>query len=135
MRGSVRRLALFALLFLLPAGGYGAFAATAHAASTPAASATTCVEPNPPPPGMAFGLFLTGKSSTVVALAWPKPFECLSRYELFEGGRLVTTTTDTFVRVTGLTPATTYTFTVRAIDLNGRVRAVSPPLRVTTLPG
>ncbi|TDB66104.1 cellulose binding domain-containing protein, partial [Micromonospora sp. KC721] len=48
------------------------------------------------------------------------------------GDVLVGSTTGTTLAVTGLTAATTYTFTVVAVDAAGNVSAASPPVTVTT---
>jgi chitinase len=45
----------------------------------------------------------------------------------------VTSSTTTSVTLTGLTPNTTYSFTVRAVDSRGNVSANSAPVSVTTL--
>ncbi|MGO4633426.1 glycosyl hydrolase family 18 protein [Streptomyces sp. 2RAF24] len=54
-------------------------------------------------------------------------------YEILSRGAVVATTSSTSATVTGLTPATAYTFTVRAKDTRGNTGPESPPLTVTTV--
>jgi len=55
-------------------------------------------------------------------------------YEIYQNGTLKGTSTTTSYNVTGLTTATTYSFTVKAKDAAGNVSAASNALSVTTLP-
>ncbi|TDB70012.1 cellulose binding domain-containing protein, partial [Micromonospora sp. KC723] len=54
-------------------------------------------------------------------------------YRVYRAGNvLVGSTTGTTLAVTGLTAATTYTFTVVAVDAAGNLSPASPPVTVTT---
>ncbi|UWP87518.1 glycosyl hydrolase family 18 protein [Dactylosporangium fulvum] len=57
----------------------------------------------------------------------------IAGYDVFQGGALKTSTTEPAATVTGLTPNTAYTFTVRARDTRGNVSADSTPIGATTL--
>ena len=56
-------------------------------------------------------------------------------YDVYRGTTLVGTTTTTSYTVTGLTPATAYSFTVRAKDAAGNVSAASTAVSATTATG
>lgn len=77
----------------------------------------------------------TGTTSTSVSLAWNASTDNVgvTGYDVYRGSALVTTTTATSYTVTGLTPGTAYTFTVKARDAAGNVSAASNALSVTTL--
>jgi len=76
----------------------------------------------------------TGTTSTTVALAWNASTDnvAVTSYEVFRGTTSAGTTTGTSLTVTGLTPSTTFSFTVRARDAAGNVSAASNTLTVTT---
>ncbi|MFD7261929.1 carbohydrate binding domain-containing protein [Streptomyces sp. NPDC059874] len=80
------------------------------------------------------GLTSTGKTSTSAALAWTASTDNVgvTGYDVYQGGALVATATGTSATVTGLAPATSYTFTVRARDLAGNSSAASAGVSVTT---
>lgn len=54
-------------------------------------------------------------------------------YDVYKDGILITTVTDTFTDISGLVPATAYSFTVKAKDSEGNISAESYALQVTTL--
>ncbi|WP_443067829.1 carbohydrate binding domain-containing protein [Streptomyces sp. NBC_01351] len=85
-------------------------------------------------PTVPTGLASTGKTSTSASLAWTASTDDVgvTAYDVYQGGALVTTATGTGVTVTGLSPATSYTFTVRARDLAGNTSATSAGVPVTT---
>jgi chitodextrinase len=77
------------------------------------------------------------KSNVTVNLSWSASTDNVGvyGYEVYRGGTLIGTTTGanaTTFTVTGLTPSTTYSFTVKAKDAAGNVSAASNTLNVTT---
>ncbi|MFD9722840.1 fibronectin type III domain-containing protein [Streptomyces sp. NPDC059072] len=85
-------------------------------------------------PTVPTGLTSTGKTSTSASLAWTASTDNVgvTGYDVYQGATKVATATGTGATVTGLTPATNYTFTVRAHDLAGNTSAASAPVSVTT---
>lgn len=76
-------------------------------------------------------------TSTTVPLSWTKVTDSgsgVTTYQVFNGGALAHTVTDGSLSytVTGLTTATAYTFTVKAVDGAGNVSAASNSQAVTT---
>lgn len=53
-------------------------------------------------------------------------------YDIYQGSTLLTRTSGTTYTVTGLTPQTSYTFTVKAADAAGNISSASAPLTVAT---
>ncbi|MFG1754172.1 glycosyl hydrolase family 18 protein [Streptosporangium sandarakinum] len=86
------------------------------------------------PPTVPTGLRSTGKSSSSVSLAWNASTDNkgIAGYEVYTGTTLAATVTGTSATVTGLSPSTEYTFTVRARDLYDNVSAASDALKVST---
>jgi chitinase len=98
--------------------------------------------PPPPPadtqaPSVVTGLSVLAKAQRSVDLAWQASTDNVgvTGYEVFldNGSTPVATPAGTGVSVTGLTPGTAYTFTVKARDAAGNRSAASAPLTVTTL--
>ncbi|WP_051813153.1 glycosyl hydrolase family 18 protein [Streptomyces sp. NRRL S-340] len=91
--------------------------------------------PDVPPtaPGTPKATAVTAHS---VALSWAaaQPGDhTVASYEVLSGTDTVATATGTSATVTGLTPATGYSFTVRAKDSRGNTGPVSAPLTVRTV--
>ncbi|TDD79537.1 glycosyl hydrolase family 18 protein [Actinomadura rubrisoli] len=81
------------------------------------------------------GLKSTVKTTKTVSLAWDaaKPGSLpITAYEVYNGATLATTVPDTGATITGLTPNTEYTFTVKARDRKGTLSPASEPLKVKT---
>ena len=72
------------------------------------------------------GLTVTGTTSSSVSLAWTAPSGTVTGYDVYENGTQVTTASGTSVTVTGLSPSTTYTFTVAAYNSLGTGPQSSP---------
>ncbi len=74
-------------------------------------------------------------TSTCVNLSWSPATDNVgvTAYDVYRGTVLAGTTATTSLQVCGLTPSTSYTFTVRARDAAGNVSVASGPLTVTTL--
>ncbi|WNI16839.1 glycoside hydrolase family 9 protein [Actinacidiphila sp. ITFR-21] len=113
--------------------------ATAVWGSAPGAPGTPPASPTPPSaPGAPVASEVT---ATSVALTWPAATpgsRPLAGYRVFadsgSGPAAAGAPAAASATVTGLTPATAYTFTVKAVDDTGTLSAASPPLTVTTKP-
>ncbi|MFC7241887.1 glycosyl hydrolase family 18 protein [Catellatospora aurea] len=87
-------------------------------------------------PGTPTGVTVTGRTTRTVSLAWTAGAVTdfpIAGYDVLSGSTVVATSTTTAATVTGLTPNTGYTFTVRARDTRGNLSAVSAPVSATTL--
>ena len=73
-------------------------------------------------------------SETSVALTWTEPTDNagVTGYNVYSGGILLGTTTDTSFTVTGLSPATQYTFKVEAFDGAGNKSGTASVVVTTT---
>ncbi|MGV9573379.1 carbohydrate binding domain-containing protein, partial [Streptomyces nigra] len=83
------------------------------------------------------GLRSTGKSSTSVSLAWNASTDNVgvTGYDVFRGStQVLSGVSGTSATVGGLSPSTSYTFTVKARDAAGNVSAASNAVSVTTDP-
>ncbi|WP_426450801.1 fibronectin type III domain-containing protein [Paenibacillus sp. S-38] len=80
------------------------------------------------------GLTSTGKTDTTVSLSWTAATDNVgvTGYDIYSGATKLATVTGTTHTVTGLTPATAYSFTVKALDAAGNASPASSPLAVTT---
>ncbi len=88
------------------------------------------------PPSAPTGLSGVGSTNSV-ALSWDpsKDDVGVSGYEVFRDGTKVATVTGTTATVSGLTPNTSYTFTVKAIDTKDQRSAASATATVKTTGG
>src|SRR5438067_389332 len=104
------------------------------AASAPVTTSTLDPASDTTPPTVPGNLRSTGKSSTTVSLAWNASTDAsgIAGYDVFQGGTLATSVTGTTATVTGLSPLTAYTFTVKARDTFDNVSAASSAVTVTT---
>ncbi len=86
------------------------------------------------PPSVPTGLSVTGKTSSSVSLAWNASTDNtgVAAYEVYNGSALAVTATGTTATVGGLSPNTTYTFTVKAKDAAGNASGASIPVNTTT---
>ncbi|MFF9409707.1 glycosyl hydrolase family 18 protein [Streptomyces anandii] len=105
-------------------------------ASAPLTVKTVDPSTDPTPPSAPGNLRSTGKTSSSVSLAWDKSTDNVgvAAYDVYRGGTPATsvgadTTTAT---VDGLSPATAYTFTVKARDTADNGSAASNAISVTT---
>ncbi|BAJ30851.1 hypothetical protein KSE_50730 [Kitasatospora setae KM-6054] len=80
------------------------------------------------------GLRVTGQSDTTVSLAWNAATDdvAVTGYRVLLGGAVAAATAATSATVTGLSPATAYAFTVRALDAAGNLSAASAQVTATT---
>ena len=85
-------------------------------------------------PAIPTGLAASGTTSSNTNLNWnavTPPAGCSVSYKVLQGGTIIATPTTTSDAVTGLTPSTTYSFTVEATDAAG-TSAASSAVSVTT---
>lgn len=89
------------------------------------------------PPGAPGGLKRTDVTARTASLSWTAATAGdfpVASYDILAAGKVVgSATATTSATVTGLTPATAYSFTVRAKDTRGNTSAESAPLAVTTV--
>ncbi|GAA0914045.1 glycosyl hydrolase family 18 protein [Nonomuraea longicatena] len=87
------------------------------------------------PPGAPGNLRSPVKTTRTVSLAWnaatPGSLP-ITGYEVYNGTASAATVSGTEATVTGLTPNTSYTFTVKAKDRKGTLSAASAPVTVVT---
>jgi hypothetical protein len=85
-------------------------------------------------PSVPGNLTVTAKTATSVTLSWTASTDNVgvTGYQVLRNGTAVATATTTPYTVTGLTPATAYTFTVTARDAAGNTSAASNAVSVTT---
>ncbi|MEV5695690.1 discoidin domain-containing protein [Micromonospora globbae] len=84
------------------------------------------------PPTPPTGLTVTGRTAASVSLSWNASTGGVAGYQVRQGGQTVASVSGTAATVTGLSPATTYTFTVVAVDAAGTPSAPSNAVTVTT---
>ncbi|WP_307803828.1 glycosyl hydrolase family 18 protein [Micromonospora echinofusca] len=93
-------------------------------------------------PGTPTGVAVAGRTTKTVTLTWTAAVATdfpIAGYDIYRNGTLAASVTGgsgavpTTGTVTGLTPNTAYTFTVRAKDTRGNVSADSAPVGATTL--
>ncbi|MCW2501880.1 MAG: Chitinase-like protein [Actinomycetia bacterium] len=78
---------------------------------------------------------VTGKTTKTVALSWAAATAGdfpIAGYDVLRAGSVAATATGTSAVVTGLTPNTAYSFSVRARDSRGNLSAASAAVAVTT---
>ncbi|GMK44598.1 hypothetical protein PghCCS26_17260 [Paenibacillus glycanilyticus] len=110
-------------------------AGNVSAASTPLSVTTNAPADDTQAPTAPTGLTSPSKTSTSVSLSWSASTDNVgvTGYEVYNGATLAGTTTGaTSLNVTGLSPSSTYSFTVKAKDAAGNVSAASAALSVTT---
>src|SRR5207247_1952917 len=103
------------------------------AGSTPAAVTTPADAQAPTAPA---NVVATATGDTTIGLNWNPATDNygVTGYQVWRGATLLTTVTGTSFGDTGLTPSTTYSYTVRAVDLAGNVGVASSSASVTTQP-
>ena len=88
------------------------------------------------PPNAPTGLSVTGRTTKTVSLSWTAATATdfpIAGYDVLIAGALKTSVTGTTAVASGLSPNTTYAFTVRAKDTRGNLSAVTAPVNGTTL--
>ncbi|MFF4587248.1 carbohydrate binding domain-containing protein [Streptomyces sp. NPDC001388] len=88
-------------------------------------------------PSAPSGLTSTGKTSSSVSLSWNASTDNIgvTAYDIYRGSTQVLSVAGTSATVSGLSPSTGYTFSVKARDAAGNVSASSSPVSVTTNAG
>lgn len=105
------------------------------AASAPLTVTTDAPILDVAPPTVPGNVQSTGKTSTSVSLSWNASTDNIGviGYEVSYGSNTVNVPS-TSATISGLTPGTSYTFTVKAYDAALNISAASAPLTVTTDP-
>ncbi len=92
--------------------------------------------PDTTPPAKVTGLTATTLSSTQIKLTWDANTESdLDHYNVYRDGTKIAETTDTTYTDSGLSPGTTYTYEVSAVDTSGNEGEKSDPASATTEEG
>jgi hypothetical protein len=89
------------------------------------------------PPSAPTGLSVLSTTASSVSLSWTASTDNLlvAGYDIYRGGTQVGTSPGTAGMVSGLAAATTYSFTVRAVDEAGNLSATSNTVTATTQAG
>jgi eukaryotic-like serine/threonine-protein kinase len=98
-------------------------------------SATTLNKPDTTPPNPVTTLKATGESQTTVTLSWSRPGDNtgVTGYRVYRGGTQVATVTNPQYVDIGLGAATTYTYSVIAVDAAGNPSPAGNSVTATTL--
>ena len=109
-------------------------AGNASAASAAVTATTLAGTGDTTPPSVPASLHSTAVTSTSVALAWTASTDNVgvTGYDVFRGSTKVASVAGTSFTDTGLTPATAYSYTVKAHDAAGNSSAASAAFSVTT---
>ncbi len=88
-------------------------------------------------PSVPTNLVTSNVTSSSITLSWEASTDnvAVTGYEIYQGATLITTTTGLIEVVSGLTPNTSYSFTVKAIDAAGNSSQSSNVASATTLEG
>src|SRR2546425_857338 len=92
--------------------------------------------PDTTPPSVPTNLSASAVSSSQINLSWTASTDNVgvSGYQIYRGASQIATTSLTSYSDTGLSPATTYSYTVAAYDAAGNVSALSAAASAATLP-
>ena len=96
---------------------------------------TTLAPPDTTAPTAPTSLVASGTTQTSTNLSWNASTDNVgvTGYDVYQGATIIATETGTTRQVTGLTPSTAYSFSVRAKDAAGNVSSASNTVNVTTL--
>jgi len=105
-------------------------------AASNTASATTQTAPDTQVPSTPNGLSASNVTTTSVALSWNASTDNVgvTRYDVYLGSSVAVSSASPSATISGLSPGTTYTFTVRARDAASNASGSSSSLSVTTTP-
>ncbi len=80
-------------------------------------------------------LSASGTTQTTTSLSWNASSDNVgvTGYNVYQGGTLIGTVTGLSTSITGLTPSTSYSFYIKAVDLAKNVSAASNTATITTL--
>ena len=115
--------------------GYFCSATVAYKSATGTTSGSGSTPTPATPPSVPTNLKATAVSSSQINLAWTASAESagtLAGYTVYQNGVELGTAAGTSYNQTGLSPATTYTYTVSAYDTAGNQSAQSAPVSATT---
>src|SRR5438046_929280 len=103
-------------------------------AQSSSASATTPAPPDTTPPSVPTGLTASAVSSSQINLSWTASSDNVgvSGYRVYRNGTQIATTGATSFANTGLSPSTTYSYTVAAYDAAGNLSTQSSSASATT---
>lgn len=104
-------------------------------ASSNVVNVTTLAPPDTQAPTAPTNLTASGITQTSVNLSWTASTDNVgvTAYDVYQGSSVVQTVATTSATITGLSPSTAYSFSVRAKDAAGNVSASSNVVNVTTL--
>lgn len=99
------------------------------------ASAVTLKVPDTKKPSAPSRVHISGRSTTSLVVAWSPAADDIgvTAYQVFRNGHPIGSVSGTRFRDNGLTPKTTYTYQVRALDAAGNASPLSPRVRGTTM--
>ncbi len=99
-----------------------------------AALTATTEAPDTTPPSVPTSLAVSNITQNSLTLSWIASTDNVgvTGYEVYQGTTLLDTTAATTYNVTGLTPNTSYSFTVKAKDAAGNISAASAAANATT---
>lgn len=87
-------------------------------------------------PAVPTGLAVAGRTSSTVSLSWSAASDAgsgISRYRVYRNGVPIAYTTNLSYTASGLTPDTSYAFSVASVDLAGNESVASGTVNATTL--
>lgn len=90
------------------------------------------------PPSVPSGLSASNVTASSLTLSWSASTDAgsgVANYEVYRGGSLIASPTGTSYNDSGLSPATAYSYTVKAKDKAGNVSAASSALLTSTASG
>jgi chitodextrinase len=105
-----------------------------NASSASATLSASTLGPDSTPPSAPTGLATVSVTSTSVSMTWNPSTDDVEvvGYDVYNGTTLAGTATTTGYTVIGLSPSTTYSFTLRAKDAKGNASTASAALAVST---
>lgn len=134
MKRSLSALLLTAAVALSACGGGETGATPPPAGSPPPPSPSPSPAPDTQPPSAPTGLVANATSPFSVSLTWQAATDNVGvvSYRVLRNGAQVGTATSTSYQDNGLTPSTTYTYAVAAVDAAGNVSSNSSSAQATT---
>lgn len=110
-------------------------AAGNQSAPSAVASAVTLKVPDVKKPTVPTRVRVTGRSTNTIVLSWSASSDDVgvTQYQVFRNGSQVASVTGTRFRDNGLSPKTTYTYQVRALDAANNASALSAKVKGVTL--
>ncbi|MCF6351909.1 MAG: GEVED domain-containing protein [Cyclobacteriaceae bacterium] len=124
----------------LASGTTFAFMVTAKDAAGNVSAASNAVNvttdtPDTTAPTVPTGLATSNITQTSLTLTWNASTDAVgvTGYDVYQDGVLITSVTNTTLNISGLTPGTSYAYTVRSKDAAGNISAASAVHNVTTV--